>query len=241
MKKLSMLLVATAILAVSVVPASAQDEENDFSFGWDVTFVNQYLWRGFVLNDSPSMQHNFAFGYKGLSVGSWSNFSHRSGFDDRGQLWTEHDLTVDYSHSFNKVGVSVGYIMYSFPQFNPGEGHRTHEVYAGVSYDDGLINPSFTFYRDVDQGDGNYFYLSGGHSWELGRGVIFNAGAGVGLNNKQWIDITTISNADITASVDIPAGKVVFSPFFQQSFGHNELFGNNNIFGVNMTVLSLGF
>jgi hypothetical protein len=130
--------------------------------------------------------------------------------------------------------------MYAFPDFNPGEGHRSHEVYAGVSYDT-FLSPSFTFYRDVDQGDGNYFYLSGGHSWELGKGVAFNAGAGVGLNNGMWMDNTTISNFDLMTSVDIPAGKVVFSPFFQQSIGHNTLFGNNNIFGVNMTVVSVGW
>jgi len=238
MKKLTLLLAATLMLAATVVPASAQDDEGDFSFGWDATFVNQYLWRGFVLNDSPSMQQNLSFGYKGLSVSSWSNFSHAT---PRGQKWTEHDLTVDYSHSFGKVGVSVGYIWYAFPDVPVGQGNRSHEIYGGVSYDDGLINPSFTFYRDVDQGDGNYFYLSGGHSWELGKGVMFNGGAGVGLNNGMWMDNTTISNFDLTASVDIPAGKVVFSPFFQQSIGHSTLFGNNNIFGVNMTVVSLSF
>ncbi len=239
MKKIYMLLVTVALLTVTVVPVSAQDE-GDFSFGWDATFVNQYLWRGFVLNDSPSMQHNLSFGYKGFSISSWSNFSHQS-MVDRGQKWTEHDMTADYTHSFGKVGVSVGYIWYEFPDLRPGESHRSHEVYAGVSYDDGLINPSFTYYRDVDQGDGNYFYLSGGHSWSLGKGVALNAGAGIGLNNGMWLDNTTISNFDLMASVDIPAGKVVFSPFFQQSIGHNTLFGNNNIFGVNMTVLSVGW
>ena len=69
------LLLAAAMIAATVVPASAQSEDNDFSFGWDATFVSRYLWRGFVLNDSLSMQHNFAFGYKGFSVSSWSNFS----------------------------------------------------------------------------------------------------------------------------------------------------------------------
>jgi hypothetical protein len=238
MKRRYLLLAAAAMIAVTVVPASAQDEKNDFSFGWDATFVNRYLWRGFVLNDSFSMQHNFAFGYKGFSVSSWSNFSHST---PRGQKWTEHDLTVDYSHSFGKVDVFAGYIWYAFPDVPAGQGQYTHELYGGVSYEGLLINPSFTYYRDVDQRKGNYFYLSGGHSWELGKGVVLNGGAGIGLNNGMWIDFTTVSNFDLKTSVDIPAGKVVFSPFFQQSIGHGTRFGNNNIFGVNIAVVSVAF
>ena len=236
MKKVSVGFLIAIIMIAGAVPASAQDE-GDFSFTFDTTFASQYLWRGFVLNDSPSMQPAIGFGYKGFSVSSWSNFSHQT---PRGQKWTEHDLTVDYSHSFDKVGVSVGYIGYAFPDLNPGEGHRTHELYAGVSYDT-ILQPTFTFYRDVDQGDGNYFYLGVSHAQDIGKGLVLNLGTGVGLNNKQWIDITTVSNWDINVSVDIPWGKVMFSPFFTQMIGHSELFGNHNMVGVNMSVLDLSW
>lgn len=237
MKKTCLLVLSFALLATMMAPpATAQDKESPWSFSLDTTFVSQYLWRGFVVNSSPSMQPNVSVGYKGFSISSWSNISQK--IEGWGQNWVEHDFTADYSHSFDKLGVSVGYIWYHFPGIpSSAPGRHSHEFYAGVSYDT-FLQPSFTFYRDFDQGDGNYFYLSGGHSFELPKGVAFNLGAGAGLNNKQWIDITTISNFDATASFDIPWGKVVFSPFFTQMVGHKSLFGSNNMFGVNLSVIS---
>ena len=237
MRRIYLKIFSAVLLAATALPALARDSKNDWSFSFETAFTSQYLWRGFLLNDTPALQPNITAGYKGFSVSSWSNFAYRG---PNGQNWTEHDLTLDYSHSLGKLGLSAGYILYSFPDLNPGQGHRSHEVYAGVSYDT-LFHPSFTFYRDVDQGDGNYFYLSGGHSWELARGVVFNGGLGLGLNNGQWIDNTTISNFDINISVDIRAGQVVFSPFFTQVVGHRTLFGHHNAFGVNLSVVSWDF
>ena len=237
------LYLGAALTALLATPAAAQ-QEGDFSFSLDATFVNRYLWRGFKVNDSPALQPNLSFGYKGLSVSSWSSFQQNRVDQgvDWGQNWIEHDLTVDYSHGFdNGLGVSVGYIWYAFPGTPRSDpAADSHEFYAGVSYDT-VLSPSFTFYRDVDQGDGNYFYFSVGHSQDLGKGLALNLGTGAGLNNKQWIDITTVSNWDINVSVNIPWGKVVFSPFFTQMIGNESIFGKNNAWGCNISVLSLTF
>ena len=218
----------------AAIPATAQDSESPWSFSVDTTFASKYLWRGFVPNATPAFQPNISLGYQGLSVSSWSNFAHRG---PTGQSWTEHDLTLDYSHSFDKVGVSVGYINYAFPDLEDGNGRYTHELYAGVSYDT-LFNPSFTFYSDIDVGDGNYYYLSGDHSFEICNDVAFNTGLGLGLNQHQWQPNTTISNFDINLSLDITWGKVVFSPFFTQMIGHETLFGRHSMYGLNMSVIS---
>ncbi len=239
MKRVTLAILAVALLAATV-PAFAQDE-GDFSFSLDNTFVNRYLWRGFLVNDSPAIQPAVGFGYKGFSVSSWSSIQqHRvDQGTDWGQNWIEHDLTLDYTHDVGPVSLSGGYIWYHFPGLND-DAQNTHEFYGGISVDT-LLNPSFTFYRDVDDGDGNYLYFSVGHSQDLGKGVVLNLGTGVGLNNKEFIDTTTISNWDINVSADIPWGKVVFSPFFTQMIGNETLFGKHNMFGVNMSVVSLSF
>ena len=233
--RLSLAIPILAALVTLFTPARASG--GDWHFELSTTFASQYLWRGFVLNDTPVLQPAVSFGYKGLSITSWSNFAHRG---PNGQNWTEHDLSVDYAHHVGKLGLSAGYILYWFPDLTSAQGNRSQEFYAGVAFD-APLNPSFTFYRDVDQGDGNYFYLSGRRSWTLGKGVALNSSLGLGLNNGQWIDNTTISNFDVSISIDIPAGKVTFSPFFTQMIGHRTLFGTHNAFGVNLSVLDLSF
>jgi hypothetical protein len=54
----------------------------------------------------------------------------------------------------------------------------------------------------------------------------------------MWISNTTVSNLDIGVSVDIPWGKVVFSPFFTEMVGHRTLFGKHHMFGVNLGIIN---
>jgi hypothetical protein len=231
-KRLTTLALANCLLGF--FPAAAQDKGSPWSFSLDAMFASQYLWRGYVPNSSPALQPNISLGYEGFSVSSWSNVSHQ--IQGYGQNWMEHDLTLNYSHTFDKLSIGGGYIWYLYPGIQGQPGRDSHEFYLGTSYDT-LLKPSFTFYRDFDEGDGNYFYASIGHSVDLGKGVALNLGSGIGLNNRQWIDFTTGSNWHINVSVDIPWGKVTFSPFFTQMIGNESVFGKHNMFGVNMSVI----
>ncbi len=234
--RLKLLALTMCLMGVLVAaPVNAQDMESPLSFSLDTTFASQYLWRGFVPNSTPALQPNISLGIGEFSISSWSSINQQ--IEGWGQNWIEHDLTLDYSHSFGKVGVSGGYIWYLFPGIKENPGRDSHEFYVGASVDT-LLAPSFTYYRDFDEGDGDYLYASIGHSEDLGDGVTLNLGTGVGLNHHQWIDITTVSDWDINVSVDIPWGKVTFSPFFTQMIGNETIFGKHNMFGVNMSVLS---
>ena len=51
MKRVYMVFLAAVLMALTVMPAAAQDE-GDFNFTLDNTFVNRYLWRGFLVNTS---------------------------------------------------------------------------------------------------------------------------------------------------------------------------------------------
>ena len=188
-----------------------------------------------VVNSTPSFQPSLAIGYKGFSATSWFNFSWEP--ESLGQNWTEYDLTLDYSHSFGKLGISGGYILYVYPGLPEGPSHRTQEFYAGVS-GDVFLKPSFTFYHDINDGSGNYLFFSGSHSQELGKRVVLNLGFGAGVNNRQGIAITTISDVDLSASLDIPVGRITLSPFFIQMIGNRGLFGSHNAFGAKLTLLS---
>jgi len=200
----------------------------------NATFASRYLWRGFVLNDTPALQPSVAIQVRGLSVSSWSNLAYRG---PTGQAWTEHDLTLSYSRQLNRLNLTGGYIHYSFPNIPSGGGRYTHEFFVAAGYES-RFRPVLAYYRDVRLGDGDYFYLSGSHTVELARAIRASLSGGVGLNRHLWQDHTAISNCDLTVELDIPGRSARLSPFFTVSVGHRTLFGSHSVFGVKLTVLS---
>ena len=209
--------------ALSAGGLQAQDEK-DWSVSFDNAFTSKYIWRGQNLSNTASMQPGVTFGYKGLSVSSWSNFAHTAFGDSgvAGNHWTEHDLTVDYAFALNdKVSVSGGFINYAFPNF--GEGRYTNEVYGTVSIDT-ILQPSFAVYGDMHNGNGMYYSLGIGHSVPLGESVGLNLSASLGVNQGQWIDVTAVSDVMLGVSLDIPLGDAVtFSPFYNYITGNESL------------------
>jgi len=231
MKSICRVLAAALVFAGLGGNGLQAQDESPVSVSIDVGFANQYLWRGFVLNDSPSMQPGISVGFKDFTISSWSNVSHTG---PNNQSWTEHDLTLDYTKSFGKNSLSVGYINYAFPDLED-DSKYTSEFYFGYAYDT-ILSPSIKVYRDVDDGDGWYYYGSIGHSVPLPKGLSLNPSLGVGLNQGQWIDPTVISNVDLGVSLDIPVGKVTFSPFFTRMIGNKGIFGSHNMYGVMMSI-----
>ena len=212
-------LVAGAVLAMSLsaVNLPAQDEK-PWTATFSSTFVNKYIWRGQNLNNNASFQPGFSFGYKKLTVSSWSQFSD-TGFGDSGiagNHWTEHDFTVDYAIPItDKISASVGWINYAFPNFT--EGRYTNEIYGTLSFDT-ILQPHVAVYGDMHNGDGMYYNFGIGHGVALPKGMALNLSASLGINQGQWIDMTTVSDVILGASLDLPVSdKVTISPFYNTS------------------------
>jgi hypothetical protein len=232
---------AADLLGQDATPAQA---DKPWSLSFDATFVNKYIWRGQNLNNNASLQPGLAFTYKNLTVSSWSQFSH-TGFGDSGVAgnhWTEHDFTVDYGFALSeKISVNVGWINYAFP--NLTEGRYTNEIYGGISADT-ILQPSFSIYVDPHQGDGIYYNLGIGHGLDLGKGFGLGFSASAGLNQGQWIDITTVSDVVLGVSLDVPVSdNVTLSPFWNYITGNDSLrtgpdafYFSGHIAGVNLNI-----
>jgi uncharacterized protein (TIGR02001 family) len=222
MKAATRIMLALALL-LALGAGGLQAQDKDWSISIDNNFTSKYIWRGQDLANTPSMQPGFTYSYKGLSLSSWSNFAHTE-IGDSGVLgnhWTEHDFTVDYGlNPSEKVSVNFGFINYAFP--NLTEGRYTNEIYGSVGFDT-ILQPTFAVYGDMHNGDGMYYNFGIGHGVDLGKGVALNLSAAVGLNQKQWIDITTVSDVVLGVSVDIPLGMVTFSPFYNYITGNKSL------------------
>ncbi len=91
------------------------EEVKNFSVDVSVDFVSRYVWRGINLSESPSIQPNLAFSYKGLSIGSWASYSFARETFQEVDLFltyeTEHlTFTVnDYYNPLDTLGFSGDY------------------------------------------------------------------------------------------------------------------------------------
>lgn len=226
-------LLAALVLAPAGARAQSDEAEPPVSISLETTAVSSFLWRGLVLNDSPSLQPGITIGWRGFSVASWQNFSRRA---PNGQVWTENDLVLGYAREIGRFTASAGYSRYHYPDTAPVDGNVSHEFYAGVSHENWL-NPSLTFYTDVKLAKGNYWFASVGHPFELSPRLLLNTGLGVGLNQHQYQPATTISNVDGTVSLDIRISRrFTLSPGFIQMVGHRSLFGRHRAFSLEMSL-----
>lgn len=230
------------ILGMCVIPTTAEalfdaekgwlpeKPENAPEFGTSMSFLTKYIWRGWNLGDEPVMQTDMYLSWYGFTFDWWTNYSlnDEKGRDGgRYQEFTEIDYTIDYTFNvgeamdfFNIEGpdfldplsISGGYIYYTFPNVDWDDKYfDTQEVYLSASYDC-FLQPSFTWYWDVDHGKGNsdgggngsYFLFGIGHTFEFDGGITSNVGMTWGINNEQWTDKTGLADMVISGDVTIP-------------------------------------
>ena len=114
-----------------------------------------------------------------LSVNLWGNMDLT---DENGAAqMNEWDYTVDYSTSFDAIGVSAGIIGYTFP--NSG-GPGTTELYVGASYDM-MLAPSLTVYQDIEGVNGTYVSLGAGYSIPVMELTNIDVGASLGFGSSD--------------------------------------------------------
>jgi len=145
-------------------PGDAQepaDSQRSVTGGVDVTVNSAFVWRGFVVCDSPVVQPAVWVAIGPVTVTSWSNIARSA---PSGRRWTEHDLTVDYSWTRGDYTVSAGWINYFFID-QPSE-RFTNELYVGVSHQ-GLVEPGVWVFQDVQAGSGTYILASLGLTHEF--------------------------------------------------------------------------
>ena len=119
------------ILIISVMPAQAE-EKPAVSLDAEALVISKYVWRGLEVNED--------FG-KDECV-------YTAGCKDRSGQFTEVDMTIDYTHSWDKFSLSTGVINYPFP--NGYESEDTYKFYLSSSVDT-LLQPTLTIYRDFDE------------------------------------------------------------------------------------------
>ena len=180
--------------------------------GVDMLGTSRYVWRGFLPTDGFSLEPNLWVKIGGLTMSSWMNTTGPS----RGGLFTEHDLTVDYTMSIGPFVLSTGWIAYFFPKAD--SGRHSNEIYAGVAHSS-YLNPTLRVFQDVHAGAGTYVNISISHEYPVGKGVAIAPILSAGYNHRQWIADSTFSDAVIGLRIKLPTPSrhVTVAPFVNYS------------------------
>ncbi len=213
MKKLSVILASLVLAATVSTPALAAIEVSGSAY---VGVFDKYLWRGYDLsNGQPVAQGGINLSAGGFTLSYWSNVQLSNGnkpesapgADDAidwldGDEVTETDITLDYSHDFGPVKMSVGDIYYNFNV--PGS---THELYLGLT-GNVLLSPTVKVYYDWDLAndldmDGLYYTVGVSHSFDLGENLALGLGAAANYNDESPFvgDYNDWHNYELSASL----------------------------------------
>ncbi len=146
----------------------------------EIGIYSSYIWRGFELNDEPVQQVGVEASYGILTLGLWT--SSDLTYKEDGQS-NEIDYYLDVNKEVGDFSFSAGYTYYVFPY----DESYTGEFSLGISYDT-FLSPSFTWFRDHIDGEGNYFYSD--LTLPLASDESFSADLvlGAGINDDLFID-----------------------------------------------------
>jgi len=201
---------------------------------------SQYVWRGFVLADGITTQPTITLGFgdSGLAFNIWGS----SAVQDRGagglDASDELDFTLSYDRSLGTdelVGLSVGFIQYTFPNLD-GTKH-SEEVYVGLGLDH-PVAPSLTAYYDYGLADAWYISAGVGHDFALDSAgsTSLSVASSVGFSNAArtfgFNDVTT------TASLGVGWDGLAICPTVGFSYADDAVHGDNSAFfaGVGISV-----
>jgi len=195
---------------------TALAEETKVSVDTELLVVSKYVWRGIEVNEEVVLQPSLTVAYGGFSFNFWGNMNltdfgkdqcvYTSDCESRSGQFTEIDLTLDYSHSFDQFTLGFGVISYQFPNWDDSED--THELYFALAYDC-LLQPSLTIYYDFDEVEGFYANFGVSHSFALNDKFAIDFSASLGYGDSSYNK--ACFGVDESALIDGNCG--IFLPF----------------------------
>lgn len=176
------LVVPAMLLTFCVSVGALYAEEAKVTGSASVGVFSQYMFRGYELSSgSAVIQPALSISYKGFSASFWSNIDSeengtQSFVPDRPgrKSFNETDLTLSYTYSIGKVGLTGGYIYYGTKYAS-----ETEELFLSATYDI-ITKPTLTVYRDITSFPGTYINLSLSHSVPVYKDISLDLGASAG-------------------------------------------------------------
>ncbi|MEW6108997.1 MAG: hypothetical protein AB1632_07525 [Nitrospirota bacterium] len=209
------IIIITLIMVLGLSAGSLYAEEPKVSGSASVDIMSNYIWRGQKLSNSWVVQPFVGITYGGFGANIWGNYDsdrfETTSSDSGHGEFSEVDFTLNYSHSFDKITLTGGYIYYAFDGAND-----TQELYLSAAYDT-LLSPALTVYYDYDEGNGAFIVASAGHSFSLPKDLTLKLGAYASYNirnkvmglNDDGERFSNFYNAEISSGLTIPVTKAI--------------------------------
>ena len=143
---------------------------------------NRYIFRGYEIGKSGLVvQPSLSASLKGFTATIWGNLdtnqrdTKSATFSDQFKKgWNETDITLSYTHTFDKLSLTGGYIYYGTKYAD-----ETEEFFITGTYDI-FLKPTLSVYRDINSFSGTYINLSFSHSVPLNKTIALDLGASFG-------------------------------------------------------------
>ena len=165
---------------------------------------NQYIFRGYEIGKSGLVvQPSLSASLKGFTATFWGNLdtnqrdTRSAAFSDQFHKgWNETDITLSYTHTFDKLSLTGGYIYYGTKYAD-----ETEEFFITGTYDI-FLKPTLSVYRDINNFSGTYINLSFSHSVPLNKTVALDLGASFGyfIGDSDYWNTYNTSTGDYSGA-----------------------------------------
>lgn len=238
--------IIVALAAGFLCLGSGQAIADDVTYSLDtsVAFNSDYMFRGFNLYNGTSIQPSVAgtadLGDAGaLTASVWAHTSAEN--DTRTKKFTEVDYTLSYSIPVDIVSLSAGHLWYTYPHESDDlDIPDTGEYFVAASLDT-LLSPTFSYFRDYDAFDANYYELSFSHLIEPGCPCL-----GEGFNITPYVAFGFASDAEkvyaddglvhvtFGVSSDLKLGNIAVKPTLNYTAESDDNAVNQFWFGMTL-------
>ena len=165
---------------------------------------NRYIFRGYEIGKSGLVvQPSLSASLKGFTATIWGNLdtnqrdTRSAAFSDQFHKgWNETDITLSYTHTFDKLSLTGGYIYYGTKYAD-----ETEEFFITGTYDI-FLKPTLSVYRDINNFSGTYINLSFSHSVPLNKTVALDLGASFGyfIGDSDYWNTYSTSTGDYSGA-----------------------------------------
>ena len=214
----------------------AEEEAKPWHVDTSVSFLSDYMFRGFNLypgsSIQPSITGGYDTGYGEVSANLWMHISAEGGGTDKPEPFTEIDETLRYTYATEEMAFSVGLAWYTYPD-SDDDIASTGEAFASIAFN-GLVNPVFSVYHDYDEFDAQYYELGFSHTFEeVADGVSLTPYVGFGFasNSEKLYADDGFVQTTTGLSLSVPVGEVSLVPSVNYTFEADDNAVNQFWFG----------